>query len=294
MPPRALLPRWLLPRAARLSAALLEATLEVRGHRGLRERLASPRFASALFAGVGLSPGAGEEVLAQVLARGLRGEEKRLGLIVEERATLGLVGGGRVRVRTASAAPQEEASLETRLGAALLLSYGPLPGPLAPLFRAPGAGPRAALALTLLSDLAFAESPSPSLLGLALGSVEGDPYGVPLVVYDRVLVLFERMLHRSPRRGFRLDALATLFFELERTAPHVRPASLERFIARERRLARRFCAFTRLGPVALDGARAPRMPKRPAPRTLRLPATWQPPRLSPPGEARALDDLFLP
>ena len=295
------LPRWLSPRAARLGAALVECLVEVHGHAGLLQRLSDARYLDAFARALGLGEVPARGLLA-VLERGLRndtvGDSARLGVVVSAASSrVSLVGrAGVVVPERAEAAPLEGEArcvVERRLGALLLASHGALPGPFAPLSRRPGVGPRAALALAVLSELVFVARPSPFLTELGLGSASGAPLPVPLLVYDEVIAALERMLHRPARDSERAGPLAALFFEVGRLSQDARPASLERVLARERRLAKELCGFTAAGPV-IAGARAPALRRRLARQVGRDPRQWRPPALAPASEEAALEDLFLP
>lgn len=287
------LPRFLSARAARLSAALFEGLLEVRGHAGLLARLSDASFIAAFSRGLGLEAERSGPLL-RALARGLAREGERLGLRVDPRGgRVSFVQGLGVLVPEPRApVPRDataHAALETRLGAHLRAAYGPLPAALSPLSRAPGVGPRTALALSLLSELWFG-APEPALLGLALGSAGGTPAPVPLAVYDLVLVTLERMLFEAPARVPRLGPLFELYGEVERASRAGPPASLARFCAREQRLAKELGGFTRAGPTR-KGDSAPRLRGRPTRKAKGAPVRFSP---APIGEAAALEDLFLP
>lgn len=291
-------PRWLSSRASRLGAALVECLIEAHGHAGLLARLSDARFLDAFARALGVGDASAVEVLL-LLERGLRRDEARLGVAVSavgRRVSLRGRPGVVVpeRAFATDLDDEERAFVEARVAALLLAAHGPLPGPFARLSRRPGVGPRAALSLAVLADLVYGERPSPALAGLAFGSASGDPLPVPLLVYDEAGLALERMLHDPSRSdATRTTPLAQLYLEVERLTPHARPASLPRVLARERRLMRDLCGFTRDGPV-VEGSAPPPLPRRGRRRVERTPAQWRPMPMGGVGEEAALEDLFLP
>ncbi len=295
-------PRWLEARAARLGAAVVESVLEVHGHARLLERLADARFGRALAAALALPDENDLGAVARVLQRGLSNDERRLGVVVDPAAgvvsledgtltPLFCVDGERV-VRLG--ARRAVVDVERRLGAALLLAHASRPGVSEPLpldHRAPGRSARERLALALLADLVASDDAPPELLRLAFGSAAGEPFGVPLLVYDDVLRSLERMLHGpSPRRGasrFRLAPLVALYDELSRAEPYASRQPVARFVRRQQRFA------LDLDTRALDDDTPARpLPRRPT-RSTRRTLSWRPPVLRP---TRGLGqrDLFAP
>lgn len=183
-------------------------------------------------------------------------------------------------------APQvfEPSSVDAHLlGALLATARAPVPASEGPLFerlaRDGGTGVRTRFALATLAlrvALPHADLP-PSLFALALGNVDGAPYGIALRVYDRVIGVLETLLHAKGTaaarpRGAPLLALALHVLERRTQAQPYRVASA---IKRERAHARDFAAFTRTGPV-VSGTRAPAMPRKRKGFIQREPFTWQP------------------
>lgn len=280
------LPRWLLSRAARLGAVLVESILEVHGHAALLERLSDVRFGRALAAGLGLPDENDLGAVARVLRAGLSHDEARLGLSLDPAAgvvaledgtlsPLFCVDGERVvRLSPPGSERRRALDVERRLGAALLVAHAAPPWTTSP--RGPGRGARARFAEALLADLVVGDGAPPELTRLALGSAEGAPFGVPVLVYDDVLRALENMLHRpTHRRGgrrgaFRLGPLLALHDELVRAEERASRHPVEGFVRRERRFARDYDSRT-----TTDGAPPRSLPRRP-PRTTRRPLTWHP------------------
>lgn len=260
---------------------MVESILEVGGHGGLCERLADARFGRALAAALGLPDENDLGCVARVLASGLRHDETRLHLALDPSAGVVALADGtlsplfsidgerviRLRPRVNRSVPAPD--LERQLGAALLVAHGASPFVSPP--RVPGRGARVRFAEAVLARLVLDDEASPELMRLALGSASGEPFGVPLLVYDDVLRGLEGMLHRPPQRsGFRLSPLLALHEELTRAEEWASPHPVERFVRRELRFARDYGSRT-----SADKSPAPAVPRRPS-RATRRPLSWQP------------------
>jgi hypothetical protein len=280
------LPRWLCSRAARLGAVVVEGVLEVHGHARLFERLADVRFGRALAAALALPDENDLGAVARVLRAGLAHDEARLGfaldpaagVVTREDGTLSplfCIDGERVvRLAPRSSERTHAVDVERRLGAALLVAHAVPPWTSEP--RASGRGARARVAEALLADLIVGDAASPELLRVALGSAAGEPFGVPVLVYDDVLRALEGMLHRPARSGasrrgaFRLAPLLALHDELVRAEERASRHPVERFVRRELRFARDYGSRT-----LADRAPVRALPRRPA-RTTTRPLSWRP------------------
>lgn len=280
-------PRWWVGRAARLSASLVEAMLCAQGDAALRQRACEPAFWEQLAAALGCRDLAPERV-ARVLARGLahRGDGPAAAAVLPPRPVMASPARAlSVALSPAAADDRLNVALSAHRRASAQAPTLALPAAL----REPGLGARATLALSLLSELVFA-SPPPQLLSLALGDCSGHPFGVPLRVYDCVLLALEGWLLPPPRSaaaawadargggGRGCGGLESLFLAARRLEPLPPAGDWTKFCASERRYAQDYASFSAKGPP-VPGLSPPRLPRR---------------RKSPPPEAAAAADLFLP
>jgi hypothetical protein len=286
--------RWWETRAERMTAAVIELTLEVHGHDGLLERLSNATWGHALGAAVGLGDAAGRRAVTRLLQRALDPTDAaRLSLAIGD-GTAKLPDGRRVDLmavdgeRVVALAPRRplapQLDPERRLGALQLVAHGSTATDVGLGHRLPGRGPREVVALGLLADLVIELTPDPRLLSLTFGGLDA-PSGVLVAVLDRVLADLEALLHSARPAASRATPLLWLRAERERLERRAQRYGFERFAARERRFAADLAGRTRddSRPVA----RPPRRPKRRSFRDL----DWVPPAFEPP--RRALD-LFLP
>jgi len=316
---RSALPRALTARAARLLSSVIEVTIDLHGRDGARALVETPGGVRALSALAGGPLDARARAFVDdALLRGL--DEVRLGLSVPALFDEAPVNGARrANARTPSSSTKAAGaklprapllSLAARhfsakdidahlLGALLRAARAPAPAHedahTERLLREPGIGPRArfALAVVALRVVDPWREFSPALAALALGSIDGAPYGVPLVVYDRVNAVLDALLagEGARPRGGALVSLASLVVEHARAArPTAREARLVTLVRRERAHARDYLALTSEG--VFDGARAPRLPRKRA-RTAERRAGFVP-YFSQPGTRAAQGDLFAP
>jgi len=295
------LPRWYVPRARRLIAAVVEATIDARGHGALRPLLGSPEGVASLFAVAGGSGRLHEALVvvrdALVLPRldvTIDGDD-----VVQVGADRFVLGGqgGRVLAFPARAGaplgspdasgviralePKSDIALVDirRLTAALHAARGVLPEALADLGAKGGLGSRALCALSLVAEVVCDGPPArdPERLRFALGSLDGTPYPVAVRAFDLTLTTLESLLHgKQASTAARVDALWALHRTTERVAERVTPGASERMRQREHKRAADLLAFGRAGPIGHDLA-LPRVPRRRTPTTRRVAAVYSPP-----------------
>lgn len=298
-------------------SGLVEAALDVAGHAGLADRLERPEAVRALSV-LAAGPSPLEEAIPFVRAALRRGlDEARLDLALErgDRLRVGtrlVVLGGRApgqviplrpegrtgprRARDAAvlSLPREEPVIDgERLAATVMAASRRLPEPVQAALGEPGFGPRVGRALSLLAEWVVTGAlPDPDRGVFALGSMSGEPFGVPLQVYDRVLDVVESVLFQGPRDASRVAPLVAVWVETRSHLGSLAPADPDRLAAKERKRASDLGAASRLAPPA----NVPALARRPRRRALRLEGRFEPPPLALKALA-ALDgqgDLFGP
>ncbi|MFZ9888455.1 MAG: hypothetical protein ACO3JL_13215, partial [Myxococcota bacterium] len=205
-----LLPRWFAVRATRLSSLVVEAMLETHGHEGLAHRLGEAAFAASLQDLLGIPQTVPVDELLTLLEMDLQKEHVRLGLRLDAQKQTLTLGDGRafpvfaiddVRVIRLHAPRRPVVEPARHLGAAMMVARGarsPILDALEPL--SPPTASRTRASLALLGALIAGPAPQADLLRLTLGSIDGEPLGVSLVLYDELIAVLERLLHGPGRK----------------------------------------------------------------------------------------------
>lgn len=148
-----------------------------------------------------------------------------------------------------------------RLSGALRAAADRGPEDFAELLLTPGVGPRTVSTLALVAEVIFGAPhrfTDPARFSFALGGKDGEPFPVPLAVYDRALGVLRRAVSSAKLgQDDRMAALRRLDAQSRRAERVADGESFDALIAQERAASHRYRGRTVFGP-----ARKPRPPSK--------------------------------
>lgn len=148
-----------------------------------------------------------------------------------------------------------------RLSGALRAAADRGPEDFAELLLTPGVGPRTVSTLALVAEVIFGAPhrfTDPARFSFALGGKDGEPFPVPLAVYDRALGVLRRAVSSAKLgQDDRMAALRRLDAQSRRAERVADGESFDALIAQERAQSHRYRGRTVFGP-----ARKPRRPSK--------------------------------